>query len=157
MSEDHSKPKASEAPAASASATSAKYDGMPTSAIAARESELNYTREKLQITSEEQQSTNVELITVNAELQGKIEQLADIKSQLIGDDLLERARAVLETLVPWESELQSASGTRFLARVQPYRTLDNFIGGVVLTFTDISQRVEALAVQVARTRRSDRR
>ncbi|MBS1226964.1 MAG: SAM-dependent methyltransferase [Proteobacteria bacterium] len=76
--------------------------------------------------------------------------LADIKSQLIGDDLLERARAVLDTLVPWESELQSASGTRFLARVQPYRTLDNFIGGVVLTFTDISQRVEALAAQVAR-------
>ena len=76
--------------------------------------------------------------------------LADIKSQLAGDDLLERARAVLDTLVPWEGELQSAAGTRFLARVQPYRTLDNFIGGVVLTFTDISQRVEALAAQVAR-------
>ena len=202
--------------------------------IEALESELNFTREKLQITIEEQQSTNEELksgneelqstneelqstneeletskeelqslneelITVNAELQGKIEQLADmqndlknlldninvgtifldqhllirrftrdavqayrlvasdigrpladIKSQLVGDDLLERAQLVLDTLLPWEGELRSETGGWYLARVLPYRTLDNFIGGVVLTFTDISQRVEALAVQVAR-------
>ena len=35
-------------------------------------------------------------------------------------------------------------------RILPYRTLDNFIGGVVLTFTDISQRANAVAAQVAR-------
>ena len=76
--------------------------------------------------------------------------LADIKSQLDGEDLLPRAQAVLDTLMPWEGELRSATGTCFLARIQPYRTVDNFIGGVVLTFTDISLRVEALAAQVAR-------
>jgi two-component system CheB/CheR fusion protein len=76
--------------------------------------------------------------------------LADIKSQLEGDDLLPKAQAVLDTLLPWEGERRSLAGTRFLARIQPYRTLDNFIGGVVLTFTDISQRVDVLAAQVAR-------
>jgi two-component system CheB/CheR fusion protein len=84
--------------------------------------------------------------------------LADIKSQLDGDDLLPKAQAVLDTLLPWEGELRLANGspngsphaTLFLVRIQPYRTLDNFIGGVVLTFTDISQRVDALAAQVAR-------
>jgi two-component system CheB/CheR fusion protein len=35
--------------------------------------------------------------------------------------------------------------------MQPYRTLDNIIEGVVMTFTDISKRVEAeTAVQLAR-------
>jgi len=76
--------------------------------------------------------------------------LADIKSQLDGDDLIERAQAVLDSLLPWESERRSGSGALFLVRILPYRTLDNFIGGVVLTFTDISQRVNAVAAQVAR-------
>jgi two-component system CheB/CheR fusion protein len=76
--------------------------------------------------------------------------LADIKSLLEGEDLLLHAHAVLDTLVPWERELRSTGGTWFLARIQPYRTMDNYIDGVVLTFTDIGQRIEAVAVQVAR-------
>jgi two-component system CheB/CheR fusion protein len=71
--------------------------------------------------------------------------LADIKSDLEGGDLTEAAQAVLDTLVPHEREVRVTGGAYYLARIQPYRTLDNVIEGVVLTFTDISSRVEAQA------------
>ncbi len=73
--------------------------------------------------------------------------LADIKSNLEDDDLTGAAKTVLDSLVPWEREVRSAGGGCYLARIQPYRTLDNIIGGVVLTFADISQRIEAEAAQ----------
>jgi two-component system CheB/CheR fusion protein len=77
--------------------------------------------------------------------------LADIKSNLDGEDLLAKAQSVLETLVPFEIEVQTHSGEWYLMRIQPYRTLDNIIEGVVLTFTDISKRIAAeTAVQLAR-------
>lgn len=77
--------------------------------------------------------------------------LADIKSDVENEDLVARAQNVLETLVPYEHEVHTANGEWYLARVQPYRTLDNVIEGVVLTFTDIRKRVEAeTAVQEAR-------
>ncbi|MDO8359292.1 MAG: PAS domain-containing protein, partial [Devosia sp.] len=77
--------------------------------------------------------------------------LADIKSDIEGEDLLTEAKAVLDTLAPCEREVRTASGASYLVRIQPYRTLDNIIEGVVLTFADISKRVEAeAAVQAAR-------
>ncbi|MEK6663987.1 MAG: chemotaxis protein CheB [Pseudomonadota bacterium] len=77
--------------------------------------------------------------------------LVDIKSDIEGKDLLAEAQTVLDTLAPFECEVRNMSGAWYLARIQPYRTLDNVIEGVVLTFTDISQRVEAAAaVQKAR-------
>jgi len=69
--------------------------------------------------------------------------LSDIKSNLVVDDLTGVAEAVLESLVPIEREVHTANGSCYLARVQPYRTLDNVIDGVVMTFTDISKRIEA--------------
>ena len=69
--------------------------------------------------------------------------LSDIKSNLEGEDLLVHAKGVLETLVPFEREVRTQRGVWYLARIQPYRTLDNMIDGVVLTFTDISSRVAA--------------
>jgi two-component system, chemotaxis family, CheB/CheR fusion protein len=69
--------------------------------------------------------------------------LADIKSNLEGDDLIARSQTVLDTLLPYEVELHSVVGAWYLVRIQPYRTLDNVIEGVVLTFTDISKRVQA--------------
>jgi len=71
--------------------------------------------------------------------------LGDIKSDVEGEDLLARAQAVLDTLVPWECEVRTLSGAWYLARIQCYRTLDNVIDGVVLTFADISQRIKAEA------------
>ena len=68
--------------------------------------------------------------------------LADIKSNIIDDDLLNDAKSVLDTLAPFEREIHTKDAS-YLARIQPYRTLDNVIDGVVLTFTDISARVAA--------------
>ena len=71
--------------------------------------------------------------------------LGDIKSTIEGGDILADAQVVLDTLVPFESKLRTADGTSYLARIQPYRTLDNVIDGVVLTFSDISQLIRAEA------------
>ncbi len=71
--------------------------------------------------------------------------LGDIKSDIEGDDLIAEAQAVLDTLVPREREVRTVGGEWYLARIQPYRTLDNVIDGVVLTFTDITQRIQAEA------------
>ena len=77
--------------------------------------------------------------------------LSDIKSDLVNEDLIAKARGVLDNLAAYESELRTESGVWYLVRIQPYRTLDNVIDGVVLTFTDISKRVEAeTEVQAAR-------
>ncbi|WNV03927.1 chemotaxis protein CheB [Candidatus Methylospira mobilis] len=162
--------------------------------------ELQSSNEELGTSKEELQSVNEELITVNAELQAKIEQLigvqndmknlfdninvgsifldehlvirrftrdaakiyrlvvtdvgrplSDIKSAIEDDDLLTEARTVLDTLIPHEREVHITTGGWYLTRIQPYRTLDNVIEGVVLSFTDISARRDAeMAMQDAR-------
>ncbi len=69
--------------------------------------------------------------------------LSDINSNLRDIDLLEDARRVLDTLQPVEREVNTIDNVTYLARIQPYRTLDNLIDGVVFTFTDISAHVQA--------------
>ena len=64
--------------------------------------------------------------------------LADIRSELRGgEDLLADAQRVLDTLVPVEREVLTLDQRRHLARIQPYRTVDNVIDGVVLTFAEV--------------------
>ena len=70
--------------------------------------------------------------------------LSDIKSNIEDVDLINDARIVLDTLIPFEREVHTKDAC-YLARIQPYRTLDNVIDGVVLTFTDINARVAAEA------------
>ncbi len=77
--------------------------------------------------------------------------LGDIKSNLEGEELLIQAQSVLETLIPFEQEVQTHNETWYLMRIQPYRTLDNVIEGVVMTFTDISTRIKTeIDVRLAR-------
>ncbi len=66
--------------------------------------------------------------------------LGDIKCDLLETDLLAEARSVIDTLVAVELEVRNEAGATYLARMQPYRTMDNVIAGVVLTFADISRR-----------------
>jgi two-component system, chemotaxis family, CheB/CheR fusion protein len=54
--------------------------------------------------------------------------------------LLDDADTVLARLTPIEAEIQSHEGRWFTRRVLPYRTLDNRIGGIVITFVDITDR-----------------
>jgi two-component system CheB/CheR fusion protein len=64
--------------------------------------------------------------------------LADIQSNFDSQSLLAELQTVLDTLVPKEREVRTADGKWYLARIQPYRTLDNVIEGVVLTFTEVT-------------------
>jgi two-component system CheB/CheR fusion protein len=73
--------------------------------------------------------------------------LNDIKSIGESDGLLTAAQAVLDSLIPYEQEMQISENVWMLARIQPYRTLDNVIDGVVLTFSDITARMNANIVQ----------
>jgi two-component system CheB/CheR fusion protein len=55
------------------------------------------------------------------------------------------ARATLERLATFEREVPGADGHYYLRRVTPYRTTDNRIDGVVVTFVDITARRRAEA------------
>lgn len=68
-----------------------------------------------------------------------------IASNLVGyDQLVADAKAVLDTLVPQDAQVQTSTGAWFTMRIRPYRTLDNVIEGVVITFVDVTamKRVE---------------
>src|SRR3984893_1152957 len=58
-------------------------------------------------------------------------------------DLTEEARVVLATLIPSEAETRTHSGAWYLRRTVPYRTVDNRIDGIVITFVDITARKRA--------------
>lgn len=75
--------------------------------------------------------------------------LADIRNALQGDDLMADAQTVLDTLVPFEREITTIAGVWYPARTQPYRTVDNVIDGVVMTFADITDRVQQIATRKA--------
>jgi two-component system, chemotaxis family, CheB/CheR fusion protein len=58
------------------------------------------------------------------------------------DGVEEDARRVLRDLSPAETEVQSQDGRWFMMRLRPYRTVEDRIEGVVVTFIDISSRRE---------------
>jgi len=65
--------------------------------------------------------------------------LTDLRHQLDYPELNADAELVLENLSPVEREVRDAEGRQFLARLLPYRTLEHHIGGVVLTFVDVTE------------------
>jgi two-component system CheB/CheR fusion protein len=63
-----------------------------------------------------------------------------IVSNLMGyDRMVADVQAVLDTLIPKELEVQTTAGMWYTMRILPYRTMDNVIEGVVITFTDITE------------------
>lgn len=66
--------------------------------------------------------------------------LSDITHRLEDADFTQDVESVLEKLQPIEREVSTTDGRTFLLRVQPYRTAEDRINGVVLTFPDISER-----------------
>ena len=64
--------------------------------------------------------------------------VTDLASDLIYPELADDAREVLRTLISVEKPLTTRDGRWFTVRLMPYRTLDNRIDGVVITFADIT-------------------
>jgi two-component system, chemotaxis family, CheB/CheR fusion protein len=79
--------------------------------------------------------------------------LAHLAQRFTDDDFIADARQVIATLTALEAEVLSHSGRWYLRRTLPYRTEDNRIGGIVITFIDITARKQAAqAVEAERTR-----
>jgi two-component system CheB/CheR fusion protein len=83
--------------------------------------------------------------------------ISDLAANLRYDHLVDDARDVLRTLVFREKEVQTKEGSWRQMRVMPYRTHDNLIDGLVITFVDIdrvkraerdSQEARALAESI---------
>ncbi|MBD3239381.1 MAG: PAS domain-containing protein [Chitinivibrionales bacterium] len=69
--------------------------------------------------------------------------LSDLASNLQYDRLAEDCREVLNTLVRKETEVRTKDGAWQLMRIIPYRTSENVIDGVVITFADIGYSKQA--------------
>ncbi|HEY4591451.1 MAG TPA: PAS domain-containing protein, partial [Thermoanaerobaculia bacterium] len=66
--------------------------------------------------------------------------IADVVPRFPGGDLGKDIREVLRTLSPRERQVRSEDGDAwYLQRILPYRTVEDVIDGVVLTFLDITQ------------------
>jgi len=154
--------------------------------------ELRSTMEELETSKEELQSMNEELQTVNQENRHKVEELAQLSSDLqnllaathiatlfldrdlrilrftpavnelfnvrmtdrgrrladfthrLGyDDLIGDAESVLQKLIPIEREVRDEDGRWYMTRILPYRSTDERIEGVVITFVDVTKRKQS--------------
>src|SRR5512144_2396855 len=78
--------------------------------------------------------------------------ITDFAHQLDYDGLADDARAVLEKLAPVDREIRSLAQSWYLMRLRPYRTVDNNIDGVVVTFVEVTElrnAEEALRTEAA--------
>jgi two-component system CheB/CheR fusion protein len=66
--------------------------------------------------------------------------ITDFAHQLEYADLIKDARTVLADLAPIRREIRSRADRWFDVRLRPYRTVEDKIDGVVITFVDISDR-----------------
>jgi PAS domain S-box-containing protein len=66
--------------------------------------------------------------------------LSDIARDFADRELLDDAERVLERLTPLEKEVATEDNRCHIRRIVPYRTMDNRIEGVVVTFVDITER-----------------
>lgn len=151
--------------------------------------ELRSTLEELETSKEELQSMNEELRTVNQENRHKVEELAqlssdlqnllkatdiatlfldrqlhilrftpqvselfnirmtdrgrplsDLTTRLVDVNIVSNAQRVLNDLIPIINEVHDEQGRYYLTRILPYRSTDDRIEGVVITFIDITDR-----------------
>jgi PAS domain-containing protein len=69
--------------------------------------------------------------------------LSDITGKLDSHNLLHHAETVLDKLTTVEQELGTSENKFYLMRISPYRTSQDRINGVVISFIDITARKEA--------------
>ena len=78
--------------------------------------------------------------------------IAHFASSLRYERLEADVRQVLDRLVTVEASIQTTQGEWYAMRMLPYRTLDNYISGAVITFTDITD-LKVLEKQLQETAR----
>lgn len=66
--------------------------------------------------------------------------LSDLVINVGGEDLIQQAQKVLDTLVTYAAEFQTRDGEWYWMRIMPYRTVENVIDGVIMTFSNITQQ-----------------
>jgi two-component system, chemotaxis family, CheB/CheR fusion protein len=66
--------------------------------------------------------------------------ITDFAHQLEYDDFVKDARTVIANLTPLRREIHSRKGRWHDLRMRPYRTVDDKIDGVVITFVDVTER-----------------
>jgi two-component system CheB/CheR fusion protein len=71
--------------------------------------------------------------------------LRDFAPRFSDTALLDDCRHVIQRLTPAEAEITTDDERTYLRRVLPYRTADNRIEGVVITFVDVTERRRAAA------------
>ena len=64
--------------------------------------------------------------------------LADIVSDLVYPEMQDVVQQVQRTLLTSEKSVPCRDGSWYSVRIMPYRTTDNVIDGVVITFNDIT-------------------
>ena len=78
--------------------------------------------------------------------------LADLTSLAADASLPGGARSVLHNRTPIECEIETADGKWFLRKILPYRTHNDGVEGVVVTFADITERKRTRRALEAATR-----
>ena len=65
--------------------------------------------------------------------------ITDITQNLLYETIEQDVTDVLHTLIAHEQMVESKDGHWFIMRIMPYRTLDNVIDGVVVTFANVTE------------------
>ena len=78
--------------------------------------------------------------------------LGHVTSNLQMENLVERAQKVLETLIPYREAVQTRDGHWYSLRLHPYRTTQDAIAGVVLSFVDIHEHMSEKTALTQRLR-----
>jgi two-component system, chemotaxis family, CheB/CheR fusion protein len=81
--------------------------------------------------------------------------IQDFGINFIQEDLASDVRTVLDRLRTVEKEISTGRDRQYWMRISPYRTSDDRIEGVVITFTDITERnrAEKLEAEAGRLRK----
>ncbi|MBL8472837.1 MAG: EAL domain-containing protein [Rhodocyclaceae bacterium] len=78
--------------------------------------------------------------------------IGDVAQRFRNGVMTDLCRQVLSSLKPFQEEVRGNDGNHFLLRILPYRTTDNRIDGVVITFSDITEIKQAYAEAEVRER-----
>ncbi|MGC9312628.1 MAG: chemotaxis protein CheB [Sediminispirochaetaceae bacterium] len=64
-------------------------------------------------------------------------------SDITAEQIIDHARLVMESLEPVERRIESKGGNQYIKRIHPFVRPNSTVGGVVLTFIDITEQTRA--------------